>query len=137
MSADKGTKTATPLPSRMAVKATGSIRSGASAILQSRELAAKATRVTVVRKAFIAPTLTLAPTLSLALTLSLAPTLSLTLAPTLAPTLSLALSPSHGHPSTHTRNSLSQAATQLLSFMSQYVLQPAQWSLHNGTQADV
>jgi hypothetical protein len=51
--ADKGTSTATPLPRRITVNATGSMRSGANAIRQSSELAAKATRVTTVRNAFV------------------------------------------------------------------------------------
>jgi hypothetical protein len=67
-----------------------------------------------------------APTLSLALTLTLTLTLALT----------LPLNP-YGHPSTHTRYSLSQAATQLLSFISQWRLQLAHQSLHSGLHPDV
>ena len=72
------------------------------------------------RKAFMSP----APTLSMALSLTLTLTLSLPLNP-------------YGHPSTHTRYSLSQAATQLLSFISQWRLQLAHQSLHSGLHPDV
>jgi len=68
--------------------------------------------------------------------MSPAPTLSMALSLTLTLTLSLPLNP-YGHPSTHTRYSLSQAATQLLSFISQWRLQLAHQSLHSGLHPDV